>query len=271
MNDPKAIQAATEFYSRHLVVLCFAFKHRGDAPDAPERFQACCGFLLKVRERIFFATAGHILDNWNQAFEHPEMEISQSWLWGSLKSGSAEMPQLPFDYRSHKQILWFDRDRSRGLDCGAIQLSDQQVKQLLAKNVVVIDGNMLPSIRDGFDYYLMLGLPTNATKWEMQRATVSPKIIEVMRVPPPLDRMKIEFTEFVGFLGGEVIEGGSNDMSGMSGGIVFGISKRGAQLVYSPFAIQSWCRGDEGLAFSCPIRNLANHIAAKIDQGESFD
>ncbi|HRF09049.1 MAG TPA: hypothetical protein PL193_10460 [Xanthobacteraceae bacterium] len=266
MRDQEFVQATTKFFSRYLIALCFAFKHRGDGPSAPERFQAASGFLLSVRGRILFATAGHILKNWNQAFDHPEMEIRQSWLCASLKSGLPETPQLPFDYRHHKQILWFDRDR--GLDYGAIQLSDQQVSQLMAKDVVVVEGEKLPSVNVGFEHHLILGLPINATKWDMERATVSPKIMEVMRVPPPFDRIKVEFTEFVGFVGGEVIEGGPNDMSGMSGGIVFGVSKGGDQLMYSPFAIQSWCRGDEGLAFSCPIRNFAEHIAAEIDRAK---
>lgn len=263
MRDPLEVGQTIRFFSRHLVAFCVAFKIRDEGPLAPEKFQANCGFLLEVRERVFFATAGHIIDIWNEGFSRPDIDIKGSWLWGAFSIEAIENPQVSFDFKQYKQILLFDK--SRGLDYAAIELPDRCVEQLLANNVGIISDEGLPSVNEQFDSFLMLGLPARSTHWDGQCAALSPTIMGLSRADLPSDRKNIEFKEFVGQLGRDLSPDGPNNMEGMSGGLVFGLRRRGAQQRYWPFAIQSWCRPDEGLAFACPIRNLADHIATIID------
>jgi hypothetical protein len=267
MRDPKAIQATIEFYSRHLVALCAAIKSRSEGANAHEQFRANCGFLLKVRDKIFLVTAGHILKQWNDGFNHPDVEVTGSWLWGSFKSGSNRTQQIPFDFKRCKQVLMFDK--SRGLDFGAIELSDEYVSQLVAKNVVTIGDEGLPSIDEQFDSFLMVGLPTKSIEGDTQHATLSPAVMGLIRADLPSDRRYIEFKEFAAQLGRNLSLDGPDNIDGMSGGLVFGIRRQGAERRYWPFAIQSWCRPDEGLAFACPIRNFAEQIAIEIDKADA--
>lgn len=226
MRDPLAVERTIRFFSRHLVAFCVAFKSREEGPIAPEKFQANCGFLLEVRERVFFATAGHIIDIWNEGFNRPDIDIKGSWLSGAFNSGPIENSQVPFDFKQYKQILLFDK--SRGLDYAAIELSDRGVEQLLANNVVIVRDEGLPSVIEQFDSFLMLGLPAKSTHWDGQRAALSPTIMGVNRADLPTDRKSIEFKEFVGQLGKDLSPDGPNNMEGMSGGLVFGLRRQGA-------------------------------------------
>lgn len=261
MRDPKKLKATIEFYSRHLVALCVAFKMRSEGANAREQFRANCGFLLSVRNKTFFVTAGHILDTWNEGFERSDIEVVGSWFWSSFGGESTGMPAIPFDLKNSKQILLLDVDR--GLDYGAIELSDFYISELVANKVVVIGDEGLPSIDEQFDSFVLVGLPTEFTVWDMQQVKATPTVMGLSRAKLPFDRRDTEFPEFAGQLGENF---GFNSMDGMSGGYVLGLRKQNGETRYWPFAIQSRWRPSEGLVFACSIRNFAEQIAIEVDK-----
>lgn len=210
---------------------------------------------------MFFVTAGHILKNLQEAFDHPQIEVTAVYLADSFGHQSKGKPPIIFDFKRANK--YFIDDDEKGLDYGLIALTGWYLSQLAANNVVVIRSEILAALDEEFDRYVIVGLPSEFTEWDLVHGVVSPTVLGVKRTSVPSHRSSKKNAQFIGQLNQEF---GLDSVDGMSGGLVLGLRIRGDEARYWPLAIQSSWNRTERLVFACPIRDFAEQIAIEIDK-----
>ena len=256
----KADQDAFRFYASHLVALA-GLCQKLDAHGAPKGEADCfffSGFVIVLRRRWYFATAGHNLEKIEAATSSSAADIRECRLIDCFGLQAKSTEPIPFDYSGAFKYFRFSEDD--GLDFGLIELSSNHRRLLQANGVAAIskkhwkDQNWLD-----FDEHFMLGLPEDSIDRRITRGRIgyvvhgkpNPNVIYVKRVKRPEKAWMKRYPRFVGRLPARhrLTVG---DIAGMSGGPIFGFAEKNSE-DYRIVAIQSTWLKNEGVNFGCPV------------------
>jgi hypothetical protein len=123
-----------QFFCRHLVALCVTFRRKGETAD---RFAAYSGTLILLHNTIFFLTAGHILEDLEEALNSDDVKFTRAVLADTFGLKRISNIPIPFDLKSAK--LLHINSKEEGLDFGVIPLSTYYVRLLAANGVVALE------------------------------------------------------------------------------------------------------------------------------------
>ena len=260
----------SRFFCRHLVALCVRSRLAGSPPTSKPRFHAYPGTIVRFRDRYFFLTAGHSIEQLNEALESNEIEIHSVELADNFGLEPISDLAIPFDLRNSGRFFVDDEDD--GLDFGLIALAPYYVRLLARNGIIAIEEkNWIHQGSLEFDKYWMLGLPEEFTTND---GTVSPTMISITRVlSPPNDVAATRYERFVALLPDDLP---LDSVVGMSGGPIFGFRLTEApdgkkELRYWIVALQSRWNRQKRMVFGCPVltfMTLLEKWLAEIDSTE---
>jgi hypothetical protein len=250
-----------QFFCRHLVALCVTFRRKGEDGD---RFSAYSGTLIMLHNTVFFLTAGHILEDLEEARKSDDVEFSSAVLADTFGLKRISNLPIPFDLKGAK--FFHINDAEEGLDFGVIPLSSYYVRLLAANGVVALEEvNWARQDRVTFDAYAMLGFPEEFVSENVNDAGegfVYPTMFRVHRLePPPEDTPVTRHPRFVGRIDQELP---LNSVKGMSGGPIFGFSI-GTETRYWVVALQSTWRPTSRTVYGCSLPALASLMTSWAD------
>ncbi|TPO13754.1 hypothetical protein [Mesorhizobium sp. B1-1-5] len=246
-----------QFFCRHLVGLCVAYRHIPDDDEKPERFSICSGTLILIHNVLCFLTAGHVLKELDELRSHPNVKIESSAFADTFGLGTVSDVPVPFDLVTAD--LFYIDDDEEGLDFGVIAINPHFAR-LLAKNGVVAlaEEQWAHQHKVAFDRYALLGLPVELTP---DRVTpgVGGSATPVMAFLTPTtadpNRKPRRHAQFVAKLDGPE----PKDAKGMSGGPIFGFRiDPGPEVRYWVVALQSSWDPDSRTIYATPMPTLAS-------------
>lgn len=240
-------QGILRYFGKHLVALCVATRQG----EAPSRFTAYSGTLLRVDDTVLWLTAGHIIRQIEAALSSSEIAIDESVLADAFGETFVSEKPVPIDLRASRR---FYRDDDNGLDFGAIVLHPHHVRLLLANGVAVLEeANWVRQHNVTFEGYAMLGLPEEFTSQELPEsglATVSPTMITVRRLEEEPEGHKLASPRLTARILDPIP---LTSVVGMSGGPVLGFAGNEKELRYWIVALQSAWLEKSRTTFACPL------------------
>lgn len=220
-------------------------------PNGVEKPLAFSGFLLEVRERWIFITAGHVVKLLDQAmsrgakFARWRLDDQAA---GDRFKGAAVV--VDFDVRD-----WaFIDDTELGLDYAAFPLRDLYRKQLVAGGAMPLGRDTWGEVSEPYDQFALVGIPLETVSKEGE-FTLTGKLVLLPLEPcdAPEDAERTPESKFYARIKDR---GSVSDIEGMSGGPVFGLWKREEAWRYKVLAVQSTWYPNKGVTASCPIALL---------------
>lgn len=251
-----------QFFCRHLIALCVTYRRKGEDND---RFAAYSGTLITLHNTVFFLTAGHILEDLEEARNSTDVEFKSAVLADTFGHRRISNLPIPFDLKGAK--FFHVNDEEEGLDFGVIALSPYYVRLLAANGAVALEEvNWARQDRVTFDFYAMLGFPeefVSETVNDAGEGFVYPTMFRVHRLePPPEDTPVTRHPRFVGRIDQELP---LNSVKGMSGGPIFGFTI-GEDIRYWVVALQSTWRPTSRIVYGCSLPVLASLMSRWADQ-----
>jgi hypothetical protein len=260
--DNPVIQQAFTYFCRHLVALvcrCDPLTPEG-APDGSPQCFAFSGQILSVRGAWSLLTAGHILRGIEARLNSRRWRL-QFFLADDFGPGVINHHAIPFDYHSAARA-YIDEN---GLDFGVVCLRPYY-RALLEKNAVVpiTEENWARQSEVKYDRHFMIGFPTElrqSSVWQGGRGYevglhFCPAMVYVHKLASaPEDCEPAPYERFVGRIG----QGGLDDLDGMSGCPIYGLSKGRADR-YWIVAIQNSWLPQRRIVFGTPIPLLGRLI-----------
>jgi hypothetical protein len=254
VHDPELIKWL-RFFCSHLVALCVTFSKKG----APETtwFKSFSGTLLRVGERAYFLTAGHILRNLYEGIENG-VQIHGSLLVDSFGPNPVSHEPFPFDLPNEPHF--YIDEPEQGLDFGVISLRKYYIRLLEANRLAFIDEQNFRAVPAEFDAYFMLGFPQELSSEKVSEsgtAKFEPVMISIQKKEAlPEDTTSSLNPQFVGKIDPDFLE----TIHGMSGGPIVGY-KKGPSDRYWIIALQSaWFRNRREVV-GCPLNVLFSFLA----------
>lgn len=251
---------------RYMIALAGAFQgrhHDGD-PNAPARFFCFPGFVLAIRDRRIFVTAGHNL----QALKKEYGEKYTEWtgmVWVQFVPDSEVASTLAVDNSVARRIdcecNFADRsdcsEASGTADWGVLELTAKEWQWMEASGVRPFSLDDMKTEYDA-DGYILIGLPTelfDQLRIENGRAatsSVDPTIIGIRKRDDLIERENGYW--FVGNLP----EALKINIHGMSGGPLFAINVDSWEIWI--VGVQShWCPQNR-IAFVCPVKTILDQL-----------
>jgi uncharacterized protein (DUF433 family) len=262
------------YFCDHLVVLAGSYvplDARGhDAGE--EKFFAYSGFILSVRDVWCLVTAGHAIQELEKHLCANSIRLTACCLADYFGSNPrVRMPQ-PFDYAGCGKI--FIDDEKEGLDFALLTIRPFYRMGLEANGIRAIsEANWVAQDVSACEWFALLGLPTCLVDKPSQvlpdgdrcAGVINPALVTVEAVTLPPDEMPVSrHPWFVGRVGAAA---GLPDIAGMSGGPVFGFSKRPDALwQYWIVAVQSRWRPSSRVIFACPVRTFARLVEEELQR-----
>jgi hypothetical protein len=257
--DEKLLQ----FLCRHLVCLGATFIQI-DADGVPTEqvdYFKCPGWILSIHDTWCFVTAGHNLRQFELRLDHKQLRPKKCSLYDYFGPDAVHHMRIPFVYQRDR-TLYVDEG---GLDFGLVALSTYYQDQLELNNIVpVTSENWVHQDQVDYGIYAMLGLPQELTDEEYVQGqsneafmlSIRPALIWFSEpVNPPDNLPQTRFPRFVGQLPDDLP---LRSIKGMSGGPIFGFSKKGDR--YWVVAIQSSWLPQRKLTFGCPVKVFAKLV-----------
>lgn len=254
----------TEFFSRHLIGLCWYEGPVNTAGEFTEKpiFQCASSFLLQVEGRHCLVTAGHVLTEIKELFKKNGHAAQQYSLFDIWSPRCTFKERIPFDFTAAPAIVEYKP--TLGIDIAVIELPDLYLEMLSQTIEPFTHERWIHQSNLQFDFYAILGIPGEAATQDLNGNSVTtypqPQVVFVESAPPVVESdANTALPQFFGkILPGEPI----GDIGGMSGGPIFGFRKEpNGQLRYWPVAIQSrWRPGSRTITgTSLPHFALALH------------
>ena len=226
-------EEACRFYGNHLIALAGLSQplHSNGKPDGETNCFFYSGFVMVIRRRWYFVTAGHILENIESSIKKGKVKVSECRLVDYYGQGTYSKEPIPFDYNAAYKYYYYSE--TEGLDFGVLEINSNQQKLLKANKVkAVLKNNWEKRSCLTFDRYFMLGLPSdciqrgntyNRDGYIIQGSAV-PNAIYIKEVKRPIKKWIRPYKRFIGKIPGKhkVTVG---DIEGMSGGPIFGFAK----------------------------------------------
>lgn len=255
----------TEFFSRHLIGLCWyegPVNENGEFTEKPI-FQCASGFLLQVKDRHCLVTAGHVLADIDERLKENGHVAKQHSIFDIWSPRATVMERIPFDFTDAEAIVLEYRP-DLGIDIAVIELPDLYLKMLDQAIEPFTHERWIHQYKVDFDFYAILGIPAEAAVEDINGSSVAtypePQVIFVNAAPPVVaDDANTPLPQFFGkIMPGDPV----GDIGGTSGGPILGFRKNDAgQLEYWPVAVQSrWRPGSRTITgTSLPYFALALH------------
>ncbi len=138
------------FFCQHLVALNVAC----DQPDGTRVRDLYSGFLLEVRGRTFFVTAGHAL---KPLYDYvlPNRQNVEVTLWDAWHPAASRFP-VPINLEDAGHVAIDEHD---GLDLGLVELHEVQVRALRANGIRAFDETAWREPPPDLDAFAVVGLP----------------------------------------------------------------------------------------------------------------
>jgi hypothetical protein len=264
INDEEVGKKLFQFFCRHLVALGASYWMGPRAPDQPPHFTLYSGTLIKIRDVIFFLTAGHALKELREAMLRPEFNKDAICLIDSFGLDPTDKHPIPIALKPEDMV--FIDDDELGLDFGLIPLRPYYLNLLAANGVIAIEEERWAhQHRVRFDAHFILGCPaehTEPTLSERGYAYVKPMMIQVH--PLPSDAVVAHETVYERFCGH--IARDINSPVGMSGGPILGFNFD-EPVRYWVVGIQSAWLENSRMVFGCPVPTLATLVTSILDKG----
>lgn len=227
----------------------------------------CSGFVIAIRRRWYFATAGHILHDIESAIRSRKVTVEECRLLDCFGLNVKSKEPIPFDYAGAFKLFQFDEQE--GIDFGLIELGPNHRQLLRANGVTPISKKHWKNQdKSQFDEHFMLGLASDSIERSVSRVKGGyvlrgkpvPNLIYIKRVTRPAKSWLKCYPRFIGRIRKNHRSAVGN-IDGMSGGPIFGIKNQepGLNIV----AIQSAWLEDKGITFGCPIPVLTR-LAEKL-------
>ncbi|MFN3149994.1 hypothetical protein [Bremerella sp.] len=233
----------TEFFSRHLIGLCWyegPVDVNGDFTETPA-FRCASGFLLQVEDRFCLVTAGHVLADINDRLRKNGHVAKQHSLFDIWSPRSTVKERIPFDFTDAETPV-LEYQPELGIDIAVIELPELYLKMLSQTIEPFTHERWIHQHNVAFDFYAILGIPGEAAVQEIKRNSVTtfpdPQVIFVEAAPlVAADDANTPLPQFFGkILPGDPV----GDIAGTSGGPILGFRKNDkGQLHYWPVAVQS--------------------------------
>ena len=254
----------TEFFSRHLVGLCWyegPVNRKGEFSENPI-FQCASGFLLQVEDRLRLVTAGHVLTEIEDSLKKNGHVAQQHSLFDIWSPRCTVKERIPFDFSDAPSIVEYDP--TLGVDIAVIELPDLYLKMLSQTIEPFTHENWIHQSNVQFDFYAILGIPGEAATQVLDGNSITtypqPQVIFVETAP--LDA-EIHIDTPVPQFFGKIMEiDPIGDIGGTSGGPILGFREEpNGQLRYWPVAVQSrWRQGSRTITgTSLPHFAMALH------------
>jgi hypothetical protein len=254
---------SVQFFARHLIALCVAYRLDGDDPADAPRFTAYCGTLALIRGRLYFLTAGHILRNLRDAMANQSVNIERASLVDTFGLGRISNIPIPFDLAG-ASTFFIDED---GLDFGVIALSSYYSRLLSANGSVALDDKYWTKQPQTFEGYALLGLPGESTSERLNGygdATVCPTMFGVRQSDE--HHAESKFPRFAGRLDPQLT---IRSVEGMSGGPIFGFRRdESGRLRYWVVALQSAWNSGTRVVYGCPLSVIAKIVSDHISSDD---
>ena len=232
-------------------------------------------FVISVSDEWFLVTAGHILKDLHDAKKNgqslTDFAINDSWC---SNKDTLPIPISATDIFENSQYVY---EKDIGIDCGYIPLGQHHKKLLEANGIVPArEQEWEKEFSYKYDYFMMLGVPTQLTRMEGAKyipslVWINIQAIDADKIP---NHMSKRCPRFYGKLDPELACDRTgerlNDIEGMSGGLIIGFRQNEiGELRYWALAIQSsWDRPTRTIA-GCPLRILREMIQRRSLPGEA--
>ena len=273
------IEVLTGWFRRYLIGLFVEFQDGKEL--RPFMFS---GFLLEYRNRLLWATAGHVIDQLIELLENTNLSIkTMRWADNYSVRGAESIPMHHRDLQNLSVSF-----THFGIDFGFVFLIGLDRENILRNdriNIMSMKGwqNLQFSNPEG---YYILGYPRQLEKVEkgIVRDGRVLKVFEAMPTCLPIIRIpyRSEFSQtlfwndpdaFYGHI--EPFSDGSlhqfSDIDGMSGGPILSIERTNAgEIKYRLFGIQRSWEQDEGIIRAEPIQRVIAHLDLILDAWEAF-
>ncbi len=222
------------------------------------------GFILSQAEQWYWITAGHVFDHPERGIEtlrkSGRISLDRCWLIDSFRTRNPAIEGIPFAYWEYPFICVYNQQQ--GIDLFAVKLSDNHRSLLEANGIRPLsEANWEPIEIDQFAGFLMCGLPVELedTKIEQRhdsydvRTKPVPVVVycELERDIP--DGHQTPTPRFVAR-----IHRDAGDITGMSGGPVFGVISSEPNL--HVVALQNSWNSRSRLSFGCPISEVIQRL-----------
>jgi hypothetical protein len=245
-------------------LLCFGWTYK--APnDNQDRAGHASGFVISVRDRWFLITAGHVIEEIEEAQKLGYM-FSDWYLDDTGAAGAKSSIVIPFDYDNAPKFWFHD---GSGADYALISLHPHYRRLLESNNIVALSEQAWRTgMPNDFDVYWMLGVPNEFVEATPGNSQIqkSDVIIAIDRLDEPPDEMCTELPRLYGKIPDELgdEEQALTSIKGMSGGPIFGFKLSNGQLRYWIVALQSgWLQRGRIIA-GCPIEIFAEWIDQQL-------
>ncbi len=236
------------FFCRHLVVICVTYQVTGE--QEPHFFAApatviCFGAVPNL------LTAGHVVKDLTRLFANKSVGVTNCCLADTFGNDTVSDHPIPFDFESAAKG-YIDKD---GLDFGLVALNDRYVRLLEANKIVALyRENWTYTDDQSFNFYAVLGLPSEFTSFDPKAADLTAKVTPTLLIVDELAELPdgVKSTKYDRFAGLIRPVDGISDLKGMSGGPILGF-KIGPPMRYWVVAIQSSWIKSRRITFGCPI------------------
>lgn len=267
MDDDDWLTKLGFYLCNHLIGLAIWYQliDADGNPINDVQFTCYSASIISINGLWNILTAGHILENIEDSLKSKKINIYKCQLLDYLGTYSKSREPIPFDYLNSSKTYFVDFDN--GLDFGLIKLSNMYRELLSSNGVIPLDEKRLlgEEILSTDNEYLLLGIPQKFTFQEEKGfgksnsqliGTISPTIIEVKKILNYEEKSFSSSPFFVGKL--EDNEKSFDDISGMSGGPIFGFNEDLKR--YWIIGIQSnWLKNSK-IIFSCKTTTIYQHI-----------
>ncbi|HVX13080.1 MAG TPA: hypothetical protein VHC22_17990 [Pirellulales bacterium] len=234
------------------------------------------GFILRVHNLFFWATAGHCINDFEDLLRHPHVRIQGISLADCFGEDAVFRESIPFPYAIGDAFRI--HDEGEYLDFALVRLSGNLCEQLAVNGVTCVSrGNWSKPDDRRFFHHIVLGFPESSVDDQRRRGFMQPVGVAIDALDP--DELPDEDCGkwFVGKVRSDDIE----TIKGMSGGPIFGFWKDDANRThFSIFALQSWWDKKTRIIRGCTLNMFAEVLHRHMEElaerfqmgaGDSFD
>ena len=260
------------FFARHFISLGWFDKTPGERSTENSgrgHYENVSGFVISIRDNWFWITAGHVIERIRIAKEKGQL-LGDWHLDDSDALGARFNIPIPFDFDDAFKLFFYDD--TLGMDYALIYLSPYYRNLLIRNNIKPLNEQAWRiGIPEDFDFYLLIGLPDELVRLPMNTEVIMKGcvLIPIQRIYEPPSGVLTALPRFYGKIPDKVAnsEYVIEDISGMSGGPIFGFKKDSEdQLRYWVVALQSGWFKSERIITACPVQDFADWIDSELEK-----
>ncbi len=254
--------------------------HAGPGRTVFEEYDARPGIascvLVEICGRWCVLTAGHVIDNFKYALHHGRIVFRLELVAGlhTNDSNPAHI-QLPLEL-----TRWLIINDSQSVDYALFPLPSEAVSRLIETNAQVVPFELFSQNRTAFDAFVLLGSPqqellVKPESVDQQTCNLALRIgtlmLPVIEVDDPSSQMSEAKNQFHGrilTLQGRYVQSDEDrqlhEISGMSGGPVFGLRFNDESVDVGLVAIQSKWNSTSNVIMACRVGSFASELVESL-------